>query len=122
MNGVLKKHLDQDTLLKELVTTIEQELKKKTSYNRIRNYYGSGLPSIYNTIFKAIDSVLVDNLTPILLPLQWAQMNQSLLYQGILINESDIEVDSTIEHFCDVSQIQLKELLSGISCDEVVEI
>ncbi|PKK58579.1 hypothetical protein RhiirC2_796090 [Rhizophagus irregularis] len=37
INGVLKKHLDRGTLLKELVKVIENELDKEAQYNRIRN-------------------------------------------------------------------------------------
>ncbi|EXX51956.1 hypothetical protein RirG_257290 [Rhizophagus irregularis DAOM 197198w] len=76
INGVLKKHLDQGTLLKELVKVIENELDKETQYSRIKEYYGSnpstGLPSTYNTIFKNIDSILKDHLAPIPLSLQRA--------------------------------------------------
>ncbi|CAG8833405.1 3743_t:CDS:2, partial [Cetraspora pellucida] len=100
INGVLKKHVDRGTLLKELVKVIDQELEKEASYNRIRDYYGSnplsGLPSTHNTIFNAIDSVLV--------------------------KEFDIEANDAIEHLFDVPQIQLKNLLLGISNNEVQEI
>ncbi|CAG8826895.1 45062_t:CDS:2, partial [Gigaspora margarita] len=82
----------------ELVKVIEQELEKEASYNHIKNYYrsnlSSGLPSTYNTIFNAID----------------------------LVKKFDIEVDSAIEHHYDVLQIQLKDLLSEISTNEVQEI
>ncbi|CAG8659587.1 12802_t:CDS:2 [Cetraspora pellucida] len=98
INGVLKKHLDRDTLLKELVKIIEQELEKEASYNRIRDYYrsnpSSGLLSTYNTIFKTID----------------------------LIQESSIETDSIIEHLYDVPQIRLRELLLDILDDDILEI
>src|SRR5205085_12357419 len=74
LNGVLKKHLDRGTLLKELVKKIEKELDKEAQYSRIRDYYGSnpsiGLPSTYDTIFKDVDSVLKDSLAPIPLSLQ----------------------------------------------------
>jgi hypothetical protein len=89
MNGVLKKHLDRGTLLKELVKEIEKELDKESYYSRLNDYYGSnptiGLPSIYNTLFKDIDSILKEYLAPIPLSLQRAQMKQALLYQGSLI-------------------------------------
>jgi hypothetical protein len=69
INGVLKKHLDQGTLLKELVKVIKNELDKKAQYNRIKKYYGSNpsadFLSTYNTIFKNIDYVLKDHLAPI---------------------------------------------------------
>ncbi|CAB4419432.1 unnamed protein product [Rhizophagus irregularis] len=78
INGVLKKHLDQNTLLKELGKVIEQELENESQYTRIKDYYGSnpssGLPSTYSIIFKDIDSVLKDYLSPIPLSLQQAQM------------------------------------------------
>ncbi|CAG8818372.1 33122_t:CDS:2 [Gigaspora margarita] len=125
INGVLKKHVNRGTLLKELVQVVKQELEKEASYNRIRDYYrsnsSSGLPSTYNTIFKAIDLVLAEYLTPIPLLLQQAQMNQSLLYQEILTTIEQA-TDCAIEHLYDVPQIQLKELLSGISNNEVEEI
>ncbi|CAG8751935.1 473_t:CDS:2 [Cetraspora pellucida] len=74
INSVLKKHVDRGTLLKELVKVIDQELEKEASYNHIRDYYGSnpssGLPSTHNTIFNAIDSLLVEHLAPIPLSLQ----------------------------------------------------
>ncbi|CAG8703055.1 18094_t:CDS:1, partial [Racocetra fulgida] len=74
INAVLKKHLDRGTLLKELVKTIKQELEKEVYYICISDYYGSnpssGLLSTYSTIFKDIDSVLVDHLAPTLLSLQ----------------------------------------------------
>ncbi|RIB06264.1 hypothetical protein C2G38_2217567 [Gigaspora rosea] len=67
--GIIKKHVDHGTLLKELVNTIEQDLKKEVQYTRITDYYGSnpsvGLVSIYNTIFKELDSVLKAKLAPI---------------------------------------------------------
>ncbi|CAG8789063.1 43103_t:CDS:2 [Gigaspora margarita] len=47
INSILKKHLDQGTLLKELVNP------------------STGLPSSYNTIFKDIDSALKEYLLPI---------------------------------------------------------
>ncbi|CAG8513840.1 14646_t:CDS:2 [Racocetra fulgida] len=130
INSVLKKHLDQSILLKELVKTLEQELEKESHYTCIRNYYGSnpstGLPSTYKTIFKDIDSVLMNHLAPTPLSLQRAQMNQALLYQGALITneqikEYDIEADSTIEHLYDVPQIRLQELLLGVPNNEVQE-
>ncbi|CAB4421546.1 unnamed protein product [Rhizophagus irregularis] len=132
INGVLKKHLDQGTLLKELVKVIENELDKEVQYNQIKEYYGSnpstGLPSTYNTIFKNIDSILKDHLAPIPLSLQQTQMKQSLLYQGILISidqvkESDNEQSNDIiECIYDKSQIRLQDLLSDINSDEIQEI
>ncbi|GBC01173.1 hypothetical protein RclHR1_40990001 [Rhizophagus clarus] len=78
INGVLKKHLDRSTLLKELVKVIENELEKKSQYIRIKDYYGSnlsvGLPSTYNTIFKEINHLLQIHLSPTPLSLQHAQM------------------------------------------------
>ncbi|CAG8691445.1 20020_t:CDS:10 [Gigaspora margarita] len=70
---------------------------------------------------RAIDLVLAEYLTPIPLSFQRAQMNQSLLYQGILITIEQA-TDRAIEHLYDVSQIQLKEFLSGISNNEVEKI
>ncbi|CAB5113758.1 unnamed protein product [Rhizophagus irregularis] len=132
INGVLKKHLDQGTLLKELVKVIENELDKEAQYNRIKEYYGSnlstGLLSTYNTIFKNIDSILKDHLAPIPLSLQRAQMKQSLLYQRILISidqvkESDNEQSNDIiERIYDKPQIRLQDLLSDINSDEIQEI
>ncbi|CAB4429007.1 unnamed protein product [Rhizophagus irregularis] len=132
INGVLKKHLDRGTLLKELVKVIENELDKEAQYSRIKEYYGSnpstGLPSTYNTIFKNIDSILKDHLAPIPLSLQRAQMKQSLLYQGILISidqvkESDNEQSNDIiERIYDKPQIRLQDLLSDINSDEIQEI
>ncbi|HKQ22499.1 MAG TPA: hypothetical protein VJS91_10700 [Nitrososphaeraceae archaeon] len=94
INGVLKKHLDRNTLLKELGKVIEQELEKESQYTRIKDYYGSnpssGLLSTYTTIFKDIDSVLKDYLSPIPLSLQRAQMKQALLYQGALITKNQV--------------------------------
>ena len=76
INGVIKKLVDRETLLKELVMAIECELDKESQYTRINDYYGSnpsvGLPSTYNTIFKKIDSVLQANLSPIPLSIQRA--------------------------------------------------
>jgi hypothetical protein len=94
INGVLKKHLDRGTLLKELVKVIEQELDKESQYTRIKDYYGSnpstGLPSTYNTIFKEIDCILQTYLAPIPLSLQRAQMKQALLYQGMLVEVNQV--------------------------------
>jgi hypothetical protein len=73
-----------------IVKVIENELNKEVQYNQIKEYYGlnllTGLPLIYNMIFKNIDSILKDHLAPIPLLLQRAQMKQSLLYQGTLIS------------------------------------
>ena len=84
INGVLKKHVDHGTLLKELVKAIECELEKEAQYTHIKEYYGSnpsvGLSSTYDTIFKEIDNVLKANLAPI------PQMKQALLYQGRMIS------------------------------------
>src|SRR5947207_1992324 len=41
INGVLKKHLDRDTLLKELVREVERELDKEAHYSRLNDYNGS---------------------------------------------------------------------------------
>ena len=131
LNGVLKKHVDRGSLLRELVKEIERELDKEAQYSRIRDYYGSnpstGLSSTYNTIFKDIDSVLKDFLAPIPLSLQRAQMKQALLYQGILVsieqvNESYDEPNSIVEHIYDRPQIRLQELLLGIDHKEIQEI
>ncbi|CAG8496261.1 7712_t:CDS:2, partial [Scutellospora calospora] len=98
--GIIKKHVDSSTLLKELVTVIEQELEKKAQYTRIKDYYRSNLSvslmSTYNTIFKEIDSILKDNLASIPLSLQRAQMKQALLYQGILITIDQVKENCDI--------------------------
>ena len=94
INGVIKKMVDRGTLLKELIEAIENELDKEAQYTRIKDYYGTNLPvgllSIYNTIFKEIDSVLQEFLSPIPLSLQRAQMKQSLLYQGNIISTNQV--------------------------------
>ena len=94
INGVIKKMVDRGTLLKELIEAIENELDKEAQYTRIKDYYGTnppvGLPSTYNTIFKEIDSVLQEFLSPIPLSLQRAQMKQSLLYQGNIISTNQV--------------------------------
>ena len=86
--------MDRNTLLKELGKVIEQELEKESQYTKIKDYYGSnpssGLSSTYTTIFKNIDSVLKDYLSPISLSLQRAQMKQALLYQGTLITKNQV--------------------------------
>ncbi|PKK62434.1 hypothetical protein RhiirC2_790396 [Rhizophagus irregularis] len=65
------EHLDQDTLLKELVKEAECELDKEAYYSCLNNYYRSnpsiGLSSTYQTIFKDIDSILKECLIYILL-------------------------------------------------------
>ena len=130
INGVIKKLVDHGTLLKELVIAIERELDKESQYTRINDYYGSnpsvGLPSTYNTIFKELDSVLKTNLSPILLSIQRAQMNQSLLYQASLISinqveEKDGNISGILERSHDVPQIRLRELLNGISYNDITE-
>jgi hypothetical protein len=84
INGILKKHLDRGTLLKDLVKEVERELDKEAYYNRLNDYYGSNLAtdllSTYNTIFKEINSILKEYLMPIPLSLQRVQMKQALLY------------------------------------------
>ena len=116
INGVIKKLVDRGTLLKELVTAIECELDKESQYTRMNDYYGSnpsvGLPSIYKTIFKELNSVLQANLLPIPLSIQRAQMNQSLLYQGNLISIDQVEEEGDnfngiLEHLYDTLQIHL---------------
>ena len=85
--------MDRGTLLNELVRAIEDESDKEAQYTRIKDYYGTnpsvGLPSTYNTIFKEIDLLLQEFLSPIPLSLQRAQMQQSLLYQAnlVLVNQ-----------------------------------
>ncbi|GBC52193.2 protein FAR1-RELATED SEQUENCE 5-like [Rhizophagus irregularis DAOM 181602=DAOM 197198] len=78
INDVFKKHLDRNTLLKKLGKVIEQKLENESQYTRIKDYYGSnpssGLPLTYFTIFKDIDSVLKDYLSPIPLSLQQVQI------------------------------------------------
>jgi len=79
INSIIKKLVDQSTLLKELVTAIERKLDKESQYTQINEYYGSnssiGLLSTYNTIFKKFNFVLQINLLPISLSIQRAQMN-----------------------------------------------
>ncbi|RIB00935.1 hypothetical protein C2G38_2232372 [Gigaspora rosea] len=91
INGILKKHLNRGTLLKELVVAVEQELEKESFYTRIRDYYGSnpssGFLSVYNTIFKDIDSML-----------KYANLTNKF-------EESDAETCDMIEHIYDVPQI-----------------
>ncbi|PKY28569.1 hypothetical protein RhiirB3_444785 [Rhizophagus irregularis] len=120
------------TLLKELVTAIERELDKESHYTRINDFYGSnpsvGLPSTYNTIFKELDSVLQANLLPIPLSIQRAQMNQSLLYQVNLVSINQIEDEESndnngiLGHSHDIPQIRLRDLLNGISYNDIIEI
>ncbi|CAB4375571.1 unnamed protein product [Rhizophagus irregularis] len=78
INGVLKKHLDRGTLLKDLVKVVESELEKELQYTQIKDYYGLnpsvGLPSTFNTIFKEIDNILQAHLSLIPLSLQRTQM------------------------------------------------
>ncbi|CAG8655425.1 35884_t:CDS:2, partial [Gigaspora margarita] len=106
---VIVKIFIASTLLKELVVAIEQELEKESFYTCIRDYYGSnlssGLSSVYNTIFKDIDTVLKDYLAPIPLSLQWTQMNQLLLYHMMLITTN-----------------QISELLSDVLSSEIQEV
>ncbi|POG71595.1 hypothetical protein GLOIN_2v1774635 [Rhizophagus irregularis DAOM 181602=DAOM 197198] len=103
INGVLKKHLDRGTLLKDLVKVVESELKKELQYIRIKDYYGLnpsvGLPSTFNTIFKEIDNILQAHLS--LIPLSLQQSNSTF---------GDI-----IEHEYDLPQIRLHELILEIS-------
>ncbi|CAG8548914.1 13676_t:CDS:10 [Cetraspora pellucida] len=51
--GIIKKHIDHGTLLKELVNVIEQELEKEAQYTRIKDYYGSN-PSIAELIIDIL--------------------------------------------------------------------
>ncbi|CAB4432358.1 unnamed protein product [Rhizophagus irregularis] len=97
----------------------------------MNDYYGSnpsvGLPSIYKTIFKELDSVLQANLLPIPLSIQRAQMNQSLLYQGNLISIDQVEEEGSnfngiLEHSYDTPQIRLRDLLNGISYGDITEL
>ena len=97
----------------------------------MNDYYGSnpsvGLPSIYKTIFKELDSVLQVNLLPIPLSIQRAQMNQSLLYQASLISIDKVEdaesnVNGILEHLYDIPQIRLRDLLNGISYSDITEL
>ena len=97
----------------------------------MNDYYGSnpsvGLPSIYKTIFKELDSVLQANLLPIPLSIQRAQMNQSLLYQANLISIDQVEdtegnVNGILEHSYDIPQIRLRDLLNGISYSDIAEL
>ncbi|CAG8565858.1 9246_t:CDS:2 [Cetraspora pellucida] len=70
--------------------TDDYNLEKKAQYTWIADYYRFNLfvslVSIYNTIFKKIDSVLETKLAPILLSLQRVQINQALLYQATLVS------------------------------------
>ncbi|CAB5197940.1 unnamed protein product [Rhizophagus irregularis] len=97
----------------------------------MNDYYESnpsvGLPSIYKTIFKELDSVLQANLLLIPLSIQRAQMNQSLLYQGNLISIDQVEEEGgnfngILEHLYDTPQIRLRDLLNGISYDDITEL
>ena len=78
INGVIKKLVNQATLLKELIKAIKNELDKEAQYIQIKDYYGMnpsvGLLSMYNTIFKEIDLVLQEFLSSIPLSFQKAQM------------------------------------------------
>ncbi|PKK69271.1 hypothetical protein RhiirC2_712788 [Rhizophagus irregularis] len=131
INGVIKKLMDQGTLLKELVIAIERELDKESYYTRINDYYRTNpsirLPSTYNTIFKEIDLVLQAYLSPILLSIQRTQMNQALLYQETLIlfeyiKEDDGNFEGVLEHSYDIPQIHLKEFLNNIPYNNIKKI
>ncbi|CAG8816411.1 15935_t:CDS:2, partial [Gigaspora margarita] len=102
INSIFKKHLDHGTLLKKLVKVIKSELDKEAEYSYIRNYYGSnvaiGLPSTYHTIFKDIDLVLKDYLTPITFP------------------------NEIVKHIYDMPQIKLQDLLSGVDSNDIQKI
>ncbi|POG58650.1 hypothetical protein GLOIN_2v1885686 [Rhizophagus irregularis DAOM 181602=DAOM 197198] len=89
------------------------------------------LPSTYNTIFKELDSVLQANLLAILLSIQRAQMNQSLLYQANLVSINQVKDEETnfnnsvlgiLGHSHDIPQIRLRKLLNGISYNDITEI
>ena len=104
----------------------------------MNDYYRSnpsvGLPLIYKTIFKELDSVLQVNLLPISLLIQRAQMNQSLLYQANLISIDQVKDDEgnsnnilenphdILEHSHDIPQIRLRDLLNGISYNDIIEL
>ncbi|CAG8598835.1 4783_t:CDS:2, partial [Cetraspora pellucida] len=129
--GIIKKHVDYSTLLKELVNVIKQKLEKEAQYTRIKDYYRSnlsiGLMLTYNTIFKKIVSILNINLALILLSLQRAQMKQALLYQEILISvdqikELDANYNNIIERLNDVPQIHLAELMIDIPYNTIKEL
>ncbi|PKY32229.1 hypothetical protein RhiirB3_393890 [Rhizophagus irregularis] len=112
INSVIKKLVDRGTLLKELVTAIECELDKESQYTRMNDYYESN-PSA--------------NLLLIPLSIQRAQMNQSLLYQGNLISIDQVEEEGgnfngILEHLYDTPQIRLRDLLNGISYDDITEL
>ncbi|CAB4420234.1 unnamed protein product [Rhizophagus irregularis] len=94
INGIIKKLVDRGTLLKELVE---------------------------------LDSVLQANLFAIPLSIQRAQMNQSLLYQANLISidrveDNDGNFSDILEHSYDIPQIRLRDLLSGISYNDINEL
>ncbi|PKK56067.1 hypothetical protein RhiirC2_800829, partial [Rhizophagus irregularis] len=109
INGVLKKHLDRGTLLKDLVKVVESELEKELQYTQIKDYYGLnpsvGLPSTFNTIFKEIDNILQAHLS--LIPLSLQQINQ--------VTESNSTFGDIIEHEYDLPQIRLHKLILEIS-------
>ncbi|CAG8741257.1 3648_t:CDS:2, partial [Racocetra fulgida] len=86
INEVLKKHVDHDTLLKELVKAVEDELEKELQYTRIKDYYSLNLSVGLLLVYETIDDVLKNNLASIPLSFQQAQMNQALLYQETLIS------------------------------------
>ncbi|CAG8735026.1 21022_t:CDS:2 [Cetraspora pellucida] len=131
---VIKMRKDLNSVNKTIVQhhvyikVIEDKLNKKAQYSQIRNYYKSNLLvsflSIYDTIFKDINSVLKEYLAFISLSLQKAQMKQLLLYQEMIITfnqveESNNEPSGIIEHIYNRLQIRLHNLLSDIDEDEI---
>ncbi|CAG8821606.1 28801_t:CDS:2 [Gigaspora margarita] len=110
---------------------VESINNKEPQYTRLNDYYGSnpstGLLLTYTTIFKDIDSVLKEYLSPIPLSLQRAQIKQALLYQGLLITIDQVkelknDFDNAVKHIYDMPQVRLQELLSNIDSNEVQEI
>ncbi|CAG8587222.1 13788_t:CDS:2, partial [Dentiscutata heterogama] len=123
-NNIIKKSLNSASTLCKLEEAIDKRHEQEIRYCKLVDikvqYITVGLPYISSQFFSAVDNVLVNFLTPLILSLQRFQISQSFTYEGQrehMISENlclDTIDDNFIEDVVDEPQATLKAILDQV--------
>ncbi|CAG8558431.1 14525_t:CDS:2 [Cetraspora pellucida] len=98
-----KEFANSGSSLCQLQAGIDLRLKDEIKYAKLQEFRNmnptTGLPHVFNTIFKKINDMCVKYLTPNSLALQRKQILESLLYRSLLHNnELNVSASQQLDH------------------------
>ncbi|CAG8719078.1 17829_t:CDS:2, partial [Cetraspora pellucida] len=103
INRIIKLEANSGSSLCQLQAGIDLRLKDEIKYAKLQEFRNmnptTGLPHVFNTIFKKINDMCVKYLTPNSLALQRKQILESLLYRSLLHNnELNVSASQQLDH------------------------